>query len=109
MIKLNPSDIIKFADNKPIDLLYPSAMLMLSDIYLRKNDINSSLSFLDKGIKRSNVPYTKQMFELEKAKLYVKQGDYDIAGTVAHGVLRFKSLSPANRQAAEEIIGSIQR
>ena len=101
--------LIKFADNKPIDLLYPSAMLMLSDIYLRKNDINSSLSFLDEGIKRSNVPYSKQMFELEKAKLYIKQGDYDIAGSVAHGVLKYKSLSPANRQAAEEIIGSLQR
>ena len=84
-----------------------SAALMLSDIDAQGNDMNGAVSYLDQGIKKSRDAHTSRMLELSKARLFLKQGNFDGARGIVDGLLAKKDLSSDQKQAAEEIIGNI--
>jgi len=99
--------LTEFFNDKPVDIMVSSAALMLSDIYEQGNDMNGAVSYLEQGIKKSRDTHAFRMLELSKARLFLKQGNFDGARGIVEGLLAKNDLSSDHKQTAEEIIGNI--
>ena len=99
--------LTEYFNDKPVDIMVSSAALMLSDIDAQGNNMNGAVSYLDQGIKKSRDAHTSRMLELNKARLFLKLGNFEGARSIVDELLAKKDLSSDQKQAAEEIIGNI--
>ena len=96
-------DHFKSAKNK---LLKISTIVMISDIYSMKKEYSIALDWLKKGEKIQSNPYFKNLLQIEKAKVLLKQGKKDESKDILSSLLEKENINQRHKQLAEELISS---
>ncbi|MBL51643.1 MAG: hypothetical protein CMG57_06765 [Candidatus Marinimicrobia bacterium] len=97
----------KFLKDYSIDLITPAASLMLADIAIQNGQSDNALSLLNRLTNKRVGSHTSRMMELEKAKVFLNQGDLEAVGNIANSILNEKNVSSVQKQIAEELMGKI--
>ena len=100
-------DLGEFINSKAIDLLMPSAYLMLADISLQNDKIDDALDLLLEGKNSSENIHNQRMIELEIVRINIMQGGSGNSQTILEDMLSSKNVTSSEKQIAEELLGKI--
>ena len=100
-------DLGEFINSKAIDLLMPSAYLMLADISLQNDKIDDALDLLLEGKNSSENIHNQRMIELEIVRINIMQGESGNSQTILEDMLSSKNVTSSEKQIAEELLGKI--
>ena len=97
-----------YLDNKSNDLLTPSAVLMMSDIFLGEKNFKESISWLTKYNISNSTSYHKNMILIQKAKVLYKSGDDKLFRVTIKSILEKNSLTSRQELLAEELFSFVK-
>jgi len=100
-------DLGEFINSKAIDLLMPSAYLMLADISLQNDKIDDALDLLLEGKNSSDNIHNQRMIELEIVRINIMQGESGNSQIILEDILSSKNVTSSEKQIAEELLGKI--
>ena len=92
--------------NTKDNLLKPSTIIMLSNIYKEKKDYEIALDWVKKGEKIQANSYFQNLMLLEKAKILILLGKKVESKRILSSLLEMEDLNQRHKLVAEELISS---
>ena len=96
-----------YIKRNPEGFLSTPTCIMLSDIFIKKDNLINAVNFLDKGINYASSDKDIRLLKLRKASIELERGNSDIANTIVQEILLDERITSWNKQIAQEIIGRI--
>ena len=95
-----------YISDPSLDILNSSTAIMLSSIYSNSKDVNAAFSVIKKELRSADAVQSIRL-NLELAKLYCINNDYDKAKVILDDILGAENLDLSSKSIAQELLGSL--
>ena len=96
----------RYTSDPSVNLINPSAALMLSSIYLANEDMDEAINIIKKAHRSADIVQSIHL-DLELAKLYSLNSDNDKAKAILDDILELEYLDLSSKSTAQELLGSL--